>query len=386
MLGTVTRRPETTNPEPGGPDAARRRAHEPLHVLLLSARRGHREAIAQRLGPGFDVAQAAEGGAELRGLVRGSCDVAVLDADGRSLRTILDALVLIQQMAPQVPVVIARGQPDVDLVTQAMRAGAADVVAAHENLAERAREAAAALARRRAERGADQRRLKRLREAYRSVHRSRQELLGQMGSLCKDLAESYRDLSGRMQHVAMASELSALLRQELDLESLLRTTLEFALRRAGSMNAAIFLPNSTGDYTLGAYVNYDCDRDAAESMLDHLADVAAPAFEDRDSAVLMRNFSEITAALGRETDWLGDSTMVALSCRRDGECLAVMVFFRDRRTPFADATVSSLSVIADAFGSQLSRVIRTHHRHLPKDQWRGPGDTGMGPDDIDLAA
>jgi hypothetical protein len=255
-------------------------------------------------------------------------------------------------------------------------------------------EALAARVRAAADRGAagrkaeqsQQKRIKRLREAYRTLFRSRTELMKQMGTMCRDLSTSYRELSGQMQQVALAGELGGVLRQELDLEGLLRTTLEYALRRVGPMNAAVFLPGSTGDYSLGAYVNYDCAKDAAESMLDHLADVAAPAFEDREEPVVLRNFSEISSALGRETDWLGDSTMVALSCRREGECLAVMIFFRDRRTPFADAAVSTLKIIADTFGAQLARVIRTHHRHLPKDQWRGPGDGGMGPDDIDLAA
>ena len=54
--------------------------------------------------------------------------------------------------------------------------------------------------------------------------------------------------------------------------------LEFTLSKIGSTNAAIFLPTSSGDYSLGAYVNYDIPRDGIEIMLDQLADVLAPNF------------------------------------------------------------------------------------------------------------
>jgi GAF domain-containing protein len=208
----------------------------------------------------------------------------------------------------------------------------------------------------------------------------------QMGRLCADMAGSYRDLTEQMTRVSMSSELGALLRQELDLENLLRTTLEYALRKIGPTNAAVFLPGSSGDYTLGAYVNYDCTKEAAETLLDHLADVAAPAFEAREDAVVLTGAAEVAATLGPQAEWMGDSTLAALACRQEAECLAVMVFFRDRRTPFAEPAVATLRVIADLFGKQLARVIRTHHRHIPRDQWRGPGDGGIGPDDIDLAA
>ena len=87
----------------------------------------------------------------------------------------------------------------------------------------------------------------------------------------------------QMKNIALASELNTIFRQELDLESLLRTVLEYTLRKVGSTNAAIFLPSSTGDFTLGAYVNYDCPRDTAETLLDHLADI----LESRVTALVL---------------------------------------------------------------------------------------------------
>src|SRR5262249_35681787 len=118
-----------------------------------------------------------------------------------------------------------------------------------------------------------QRRDRKLKGACRELERSRSALLDQFETLCTSLSGSYRDLSDQKKPVSMAGELNAILGQELELESLLRTVLEYVLKKIGSTNAAIFLPTTAGDYTLGAYVNYDCPKDSAEMLLDHLADV-----------------------------------------------------------------------------------------------------------------
>jgi len=196
------------------------------------------------------------------------------------------------------------------------------------------------------------------------------------------MAGSYRDLTEQMKHVAMAAELNAILRQELDLESLLRTVLEYALKKIGPTNAAIFLPATSGDFSLGAYVNYDCPKESAEMLLDHLVDIIAPAFENREDIAVMKGLGELRDEPGPGGEWLEESVITAFSCRQDGDCLAVVVLFRERRNPFPPAALQALKIIRELFGKQLARVIKMHHRHLPKNQWGG----FAGGDDIDLAA
>ncbi|MCE7974212.1 MAG: GAF domain-containing protein [Leptolyngbya sp. PLA1] len=339
-------------------------------VLILSPRQAVRAATAARLRPVCDVQEASS----VCQAQAGPWDAAVVDADGRCAKAGLALLDELLRLHPALPALVLRADADREFVLDAVRRGARDVVAPTEDIAARVSAARKGSEAHRAAEARLERRLRRVRDAYREVSRSRQELIRQMGSLCADMSGSYRELASRMRDVALVSEVNAIFRQELDLESLLRTALELVLRRVGPLNAAIFLPGTTGDYSLGAYINYDCSKDAAETLLDHLADVAAPAFADREGVSVMRNFAEICQALGRETDWLGDSTMAALSCRKDGECLAVMVFFRDRRTPFDEKATGILRVLGDAFGAQLDRVIKTHHRHLPQpspgpDEW-----------------
>ena len=60
---------------------------------------------------------------------------------------------------------------------------------------------------------------------------------------------------------------------------------------------------------------------------------------------------------------------------------------RDRITGYSPTLIDQLRLIGDLFAQQLARVIRIHHRHLPKDKWGAIGDVEEdGPDIGGLAA
>lgn len=331
-------------------------------VLVAASRKSHRESLAAAMAPCVARIEACEPDQAPR-LAR-EFDVVLIDCPHP-----LEAWMRTARAAPGVCGVILRERPEAAFLHEALRAGVADVVPPGDEHA-LAATLAAAFARAQCAQGAiirERRRSRRLRALCGSLFRSRGELMKQMGDLCSDMSTSYRELSDQLGGVSMAGELRTILRQELDLENLLRTTLEYTLRKVGSTNAAIFLPNSMGDYSLGAYVNYDCAKDSCESLLEHLADSAA-RFQERDEPLSMPDYGQITTALGQEAQWLGDATMLAVPCRHDGESVAVALFFRDRRTPFSAGHQRTLSLIAELFGAQLSRVIRTHNR-LPKNKW-----------------
>ncbi|MGQ0627310.1 MAG: hypothetical protein ACT4PL_04320 [Phycisphaerales bacterium] len=182
---------------------------------------------------------------------------------------------------------------------------------------------------------------------------------------------------------AIADQFRVMISGELDVESLLRQVLEFILAHAGATNAAVFLPGNGGDFSLGAYVNYSCPKETAEILLDHLANVAAPNLETSTGVLHLRTAGEIADRFGDGCDWLNDHSMVAFTCRAEGDCLAVFTLFRERSAPFTDETIALLGRLSEVFGTQLGRVVRIHHRHLPRDKWGGlgepgePGDEGM---------
>lgn len=355
----------------------------PARVLIVSGSRTERERLAARLsGRAISCAQADSVGTARDALRTGAYDLAIVQAklkDGLGTEVALEA----SGRSGTVATIILADAPTLDEAVMAMRSGASDVMPSTlgaEEFVERVRAAAgrARLAREREER------LERLRRVCRRLNTARRDVTRQVSTLCTDLTTAYQDLSDQMTHVATASEFNSLVRQELDLESLLRTALEFVLAKVGPTNAAVFLPSGSGDYTLGAYVNYDCPRDGADVLLDHLAGIIAPQFQDRLGVTLFADEEELAEFLGGRATWLTDSTMVAFSCHHDGECLAVVTLFRDRRTPFPATVLPMFQMLSELFARQLARVIHVHHRHLPKDQWGGFGEPDDG--DVDLAA
>lgn len=257
-----------------------------------------------------------------------------------------------------------------DGVIEAMRCGAMDYITKPYRPAEIAGRVVAAIATLRRLR-ASERRVRRLKRICRRLDSARRDMSRQVDSLCTDLVTAYQELADQVTHSAMANEFALLIRSELDVEALLRTTLEYLLARTGPTNAAVFLPTGTHDFNLGAYVNCDVPRETADVLLDHLADVIAPRFEHEEGIVRLTTAEEIGRRLGGDASWLNDSCLLVFSCRQEGECLAVVALFRDRSNPFPDDLLPQLEVIRDLFGGQLDRIIRVHHRHRPEQRWPG---------------
>lgn len=208
----------------------------------------------------------------------------------------------------------------------------------------------------------------------------------QQAPICTDLVHATRECMANMNQVTTTNEFSSLIRHELDIEQLLRSTLEFVLARSGPTNAAVFLPTTGGDYSLGAYVNYDCPKETVDILLDHVANTIAPKFEPSDKLVHLTTDEAMRTFIGEDAAWLGDSGVAGLACRHEGEVLAIVMLFRDRTSPFGPLLLDQLRMIGEVFAAQLARVIHIHHRHLPKEKWGCIGDPPQCDDDDDLAA
>ncbi len=266
--------------------------------------------------------------------------------------------------------IVCAEAPSLDDAVSAMRLGVVDLLALPLIEAEAVASVTAAIEMSRSER-AQTRRIERLKRICRRLNSARQQVTSQVDVLCNDLVGAYRELADKVTHVALASEFGSIVQQELDIESLLRTALEYLLGKTGPTNAAVFLPSNHSDFTLGAYVNYDCPRDTADVLLDHLADVIAPRFQEEEEVVVFDDDSELAQWIGDDANWLSDSRVIVFSCRYEGECLAVMTLFRDRAVPFPEELTGQLGVMAHIFARQLARIIRIHHRHTPGKTWTG---------------
>lgn len=353
-------------------------------VLVVAPTRLERDRARARLGSaGMQVAVVGRVSAAADRVAAGDVDLVVTHAalpDGSGL----DLARAIAETRASVGVVLVAPEATVGLALEAMQAGALDLLSEGDDAASYAQRVRAALVRARRV-AVREKRIAQLRELCRQLNEARDEVTKHVGSLCDDLVDAYQELSDKMIEAGAAAELNAALRAELDIEDLLRTALEFTLAKIGPMNAGVFLPGSSGDYALGAYVNYDCPKGTSEALLDHLADALPPLVEGRDGLTLLRDEASRTAFLGPSSSWLDAKAVVAFACEHEGEALAVCVFFRDEAQPFDRDALAMFDTLRNLFTNQLARVIHLHHRHLPRDAWGDDnhpfGDSGDSDDD-----
>ena len=267
---------------------------------------------------------------------------------------------------------IVVSEPSLDVAVEAIRVGAADYIARPFDYGQLRERINKVLCKQKHQQQ-QQRRVRRLRRLCKKLNEARLEVTEQVDILCQDLVLAYQELACQMQQIVHTSEYGVLVRDELDLESLLRKTLEYLIDRSGPTNAAIFLPSSLDEYSLGGYVNYDCTSDSADMLLQHLADVLAPKLAESKEPLILTNNKQLREWLGDDKTYLNNSNLVATSCQHEDESLAVLVLFRDQAEPFDPTLGETLRAVSSMLGEVLARIIRVHHRHLP-DPW--PEDIG----------
>ncbi|MFB3430117.1 MAG: hypothetical protein ABL309_04295 [Phycisphaerales bacterium] len=299
----------------------------------------------------------------------GDYDVALISIDRHEAEAVRLATELTSAEQP-ICVLLTVRKPTVDHGVLAMRCGAVDLIAKPFDLDE-LRERLASAAERAQSMRQQARRIERLKRICRRLNKQRQQVNNQVDVLCGDLVNAYQQLAEQVDS-ASVDQLAMSIESELDVESLLRKTLEYMLTKTGPTNAAVYLPGNSGDFSLGAYVNYDLPKDTADTLLDHLADIVPSRFRDERSIVALDSEAKLVEHLDDNASWLSGSSVIATGCHsHDGDCLAVLVVFRDRNDPFSEAVSAELRTLRDAFSRQLAKVVRVHNRATPKAEWLG---------------
>lgn len=335
-----------------------------FHVLIVDADARIADALQREdrtTAKGtFEVAHARSLAEARKRLAAGGVDVALIDSnlpDGSGL-DLADELSRSRRITQTI---VVSEKESADAAIRALRVGACDYLVKNADAREVGdRVKAALLKQERAKGHAEQvRRLKRL---CKKLNKARAEVSQQVDILCNDLVTAYQELAQQMQQVTQSSEFGVVIRDELDLEKLLRRTLEFIVEKAGATNAAMFLPSSMDEYSLGGYVNYDCSSKGADMLLQHLADVVAPKIAECTELVHLTNNDDLKEWIGEDAAWLEDSHVIAFACRHKDEALAIVTLFRDGGQPFSPAMIETCKAIAPMLGENLARIIRIHHR------------------------
>lgn len=201
-----------------------------------------------------------------------------------------------------------------------------------------------------------------LMDTCRQLAESRDEMSEQVDVLCNDLASAYRSMKDQMSDAVIVSEFKTLISQELDVEDMLRTSLEYMLRRLGPTNAVVYLPETPGRFGIGAYVNYDMtDRDPMP-IYQALGEAVCSRMQTETGLVRYEDGEAWARAKSLDTEALADMDMIAFGCRHRDETLAVITFFRDNENPFDDETAGLLDSLRNVLGEHLGRIVRIHRR------------------------
>jgi len=363
-----------TLPSPESAKPSHPKPRRPIRILLVDHEAQVRQTIADAIDTDTTaVVEAATLEQANLLMEQGPIDVALVNSDlpdGSALQLAGD--LKRKQQAAQT--IMMSEQADVQQAVDSMRAGASDLIARPVNLNELNERLGEAIERYKSD-AIRMHRLRRLRRLCKKLNQARLDVSRQVDILCTDLVTAYQELAHQVADAALPDELAAELGNDLDLETVLKRTLEHLLSKIGPTNAAIFMPSPMEGYTLGGYVNYNCDKGTADMLLQHLADVVAPRVAEQLGPVHFTDNAALHAWIGDDATYLEDCHVMAVPCIQDGEVLAVVVLFRDASEPFHQQLHKELDGFANTLGMHLAKIVRVHYRHLP-DYDAADGDEG----------
>jgi DNA-binding response OmpR family regulator len=270
---------------------------------------------------------------------------------------------------------------DSEMTINAIRCGACDVLQLPRNLDELTTRIRGAVTEARTERGRDER-VERLVEACEQLRVSKDEMSDQVDVLCGDLASAWSNIKDQMSIVETTTEFRTLISQELDVEQMLRTSLEYLLEKVGPTNGVIYLREAEGDYGIGAYVNYEWQDRNIVPTLEELGRTICPQMLSDPGLLKFDDASDFAQCGSVDSALFESSEIVACACPREEDCLAVMVLFRRDASPFTESMACVLDALRGVLAEQLGRILRVHKRSAQ--EW--PEETVDDADWGDLAA
>ncbi len=341
------------------------------HVLVVEDDSAVRHAITEAIrSPRRRVHHAADLAAARKLLADQPIDLALIDVglpDGDGL-TLARAL---RDADRPIRSIVITGRASLEHAVDAIRSGADDFIAKPFDVDQLNRRVTEAI---RANRHERRRRhqFDRLRKLCKQLNRARHEITDQVDILCNDLVAAYEELAEQVSRAEQArddkpadppTDPAWQIDDELDLEPLLRRTMEHLLDRAGAANVMIFLPSSGGGYTVGGYVNYSYDKHTLPVVMQQLAEDAAERLMSRGELVRLDTDAQIGRWIEIGRGFLEGMNIVAIPCVDEaGEPLAGIMLFRPVAEPLGDTAAELLRDVAPVLAAQLVRVIRVHHR------------------------
>lgn len=264
----------------------------------------------------------------------------------------------IQAQCPAARVVALTRAHNSDTCVGAWRAGAADILFAPLKLEETRGVIGAALGKSIAQQQ-NTARQRRLRTVCKRLNKARHEISQQVDLLCNDLVRAYQDLAAQLNQTQAITEYASAIEAQTGLEGLMRATMEWVLKKFGPINAAVFLPDSEGNYTLGAYLNLDTP--AEDGFIEALSRTLSPQAA-AGGLIQLETDVAIDEMFGKEGRALTGRTWLAHGCFAGRECLGVLLLFRNQSVALEAGMASVLQAISPILAEKIGHIMRLHHR------------------------
>ncbi|HEX3358994.1 MAG TPA: response regulator [Tepidisphaeraceae bacterium] len=268
-----------------------------------------------------------------------------------------DGMSLLPELYERIPTanaIVITGKPTVNGAINAMRAGAADYLPkpfSAEQIVDRISKAL----QRQAAAAKTEKRLDRLRDAVRRLNISRRMVTKKVDLLCNDLVAAYGELSRQFDDVRNQESFRKLLGEANDLEQLLCHAMDWLLRKTGYCNVAVWLASEEEGYQLGAYMKYTVPGE--DSLTNAMRSGIVP-MAVKDNLVHFSAEQAEQNLTPAELQHMKDQTVMAVNCTYLGESLAVLVLFRDDRSPFTEEDSTMLKAISSIFATSLAGMVR----------------------------
>jgi FixJ family two-component response regulator len=291
-----------------------------------------------------------------------------------------DGMSLLPELYEKLPTanaIVITGKPTVNGAINAMRAGAADYLPkpfSAEQIVDRISKAL----QRQAAAAKTEKRLDRLRDAVRRLNVSRRMVTKKVDLLCNDLVSAYGELSRQFDDVRNQESFRKLLGEASDLEQMLCHAMDWLLRKTGYCNVAVWLASEEEGYQLGAYMKYTVPGEEAltNAMRSGIVPIAV-----KDGLVHFNAEQAEQNLTPAELEFMRDQTVMAVNCTYLGESLAVLVLFRDDRSPFTDEDSSMLKAISGIFATSLAGMVRREDDGSEEDETGGLLEDESSPDE-----
>jgi hypothetical protein len=139
--------------------------------------------------------------------------------------------------------------------------------------------------------------------------------------------------------------------------------MEWILKKAGPINAAVYLPDADRRFALGAYLNLDTEADAA--LISDIGETVVKQAESLRTLVAIDNDKMLEDLFGLAASRLKARSWLALGCFSGRECLGVLVVFRSRDQEIDPTVRALLEVMAPVLGEKMQEALGLYNRMNP---------------------